>query len=61
MDLASSVCSLIRNRIRTVSVCILIVSKRTDRLQALSPIIRLVIVTVLLGPVFGNSKPQTNV
>jgi len=61
MDLASSVCSLIRNRIRTVSVCILIVSKRTDRLQALSPIIRLVIVTVLLDPVFGNSKPQTNV
>jgi hypothetical protein len=61
MDLASSVCSLIKNHIRTVSVCILSVSNGTDRLQALSPIIGLVIVTVLLDPVFGNSKPQTYV
>ena len=61
MDSASSVCSLIRNYIRTVSVCILSVSKETDRLQTLSPVIGLVIVTVLLDPVFGNSKLQTNV
>ena len=55
MDLASSVCSLIRNHTRTVSVCILSMSNGTDRLQVLSAIIRLVTVTVPLDPVFGNS------